>query len=306
VTAHIAFAINSGYAPWAAVSIRSLLDHHDPAALAFHFLNDGGLAAREERLLVDMANDAGAAIAVHRIDPDRVSALPAIDRFGTVVWLRFLLPEVLPDLERVLYLDADTFAATAVDDLWNAPLGDAPIAAGPNVVDPGLHPHVRELGLEPSHFLNSGVLLMNLAVMRAERSSDALFAYARERGDALRWPDQDTLNVVFAGRWHRLHARWNAQNSMWFWRQWAEDVIGETELREATSAPGIVHFEGPLVVKPWHALCSHPWRDAYRRAWARTPWRDVPIVDDTMAVRMLARLPFDLRHRLYARLRAAR
>src|SRR5688500_18132312 len=116
-----------------------------------------------------MVEAAGAVLHLHEIAPTTVDHLPALDRFGTIVWLRFLLPELLPDLERVLYLDADTLAVAPLEPLFALGLDGCPIGAVANVVDEGLWPHVRGLGIDdPTQFFNSGVLLMDLAALRAE------------------------------------------------------------------------------------------------------------------------------------------
>src|SRR5207253_2718503 len=83
------------------------------------------------------------------------------------------------------------------------------------------------------------------------------------------WPDQDACNVALEGRWLALHPRWNAQNSLWTWGDLARGVFGVDVVEEATTAPAILHFEGPSLSKPWHALCRHPWRDEY--------WRQLPV-----------------------------
>ncbi len=209
-----------------------------------------------------------------------------------MVWLRFLLPELLPDHDRVTYLDADTFVA---DDLWSlatADLDGAPVGAVANVVPAPDWPRLAGLGFsDPADVLNSGVLVMDLARMRAEDTwgqiGDTVAAFA----DQIAWPDQDALNLVCAGRWTRLHPRFNAQNSVFAWPEQAQGVFGASAVAEAVADPAVVHFEGPLLCKPWHALSTHPWRDRYRATLARTPWAGTPLDDDTRSVRLVGRLP---------------
>jgi len=299
----VAYAIDRAYAPWAATSMLSLVERHAAGALRFHVLHACELRDDDVERLAAVAAVGGSPLTVHHVPRERVEALPAIDRFGTVVWLRFLLPELLPDCDRVLYLDADTYAAQAIDGLWETELDGTSIAAAPNVVDPAVHDHVRSLGLDPRRFFNSGVLLLDLREMARRDSVTQLLRFATDNAAKLWWPDQDALNVVFAEDWHPLELRWNVQNSVIYWRRWAEDIAGSAAVRAATRDPGIVHFEGPSFVKPWHALCGHPWRAAYRETFARTPWAGRPLEDDQLAVRLLARLPFHVRTRAYVRLR---
>ena len=290
---HVAFAIDAGYLPWCATAIRSLLDHCDASRLVVHVVHDGTIE-RHPRLtaLRDMVERSGAALELHRPDPGTTSALPAVDRFGSIVWLRFLLPDLLQMTSRVLYLDADTLVTDDLEPLWDADLHGMPIGAVSNVVARPLWEHVHSIGIPDARdFLNSGVLLMDLDRLRAEGSLAALVSTAASRADDLLWPDQDTLNIVFAGRWHHLHPRWNAQNSFWTWAPLAEEVLGPLALAEAKADPAVLHFEGPSVCKPWHLLGQHPFRTQYWDTLRRTPWRDAEPEDRTIATRLISHLP---------------
>jgi len=304
--AHLALATDAAYLPWCATAIRSCLDQPWPDPPVVHVLHDGSLTTGDgARRLDGMVTAAGGELTLYEVGPAAVGHLPALDRFGRIVWLRFLLPELLADVERVLYLDADTLVVAPLDDLLATDLGGRPLGAVANVVEEGMWPHVRRLGIDdPRTFFNSGVLLMDLARMRADGDVDALVRVATERGPELRWPDQDALNIVFAGRWLPLHPRWNAQNSLWGWRRAAEAVFGADLTAAAVGDPAVVHFEGPLVCKPWHSLNRHPWRAAYWATLRRTPWADTEPEDDTLATRLIARLPED--RQLAAFLRLAR
>lgn len=304
---HVALAIDGSYLPWAATVLSSHLRHHPGANTRFHVLHGGDISAHDKFQLTGMVERGGGELDLHLVAGSRLDGLPPIDRFGRVVWMRILLPELLPEQPRCLYLDADTLVTGALDTLWRIDLGGAPVAAVANVVEPALRPHVAELGIaDPTTFFNSGVLLFNLAVMRAERSFEAVVQAVDQHRDRLVWPDQDALNVAFAGRWLRLHPRWNAQNSFWAWRTWAEEVFGDSEVREATSDPAIRHFEGPSLSKPWHYLCPHPHVDEYRRTLAITPWASTPLVDRTWATRAVRRLPERRRVPAYLHLRRTR
>jgi lipopolysaccharide biosynthesis glycosyltransferase len=178
--------------------------------------------------------------------------------------------------------------------LWATDLASAPIGAVRNVVEAEMDAHVRALGLEPGAVFNSGVLLMDLAAMRAIGSVERLLSIGAERREQLWWPDQDVLNLGFAGAWRPLAARWNAQNSYYTLAELAANVVPAGELAEARDRPGIRHFEGPSTCKPWHYLTTSPhWRE-FRDALARTPWAGEAVLEDrTPATRLIRRLPQD-------------
>lgn len=298
----LALAFDASYLPPASTVIRSCMLQHEGTELQFEVIHDATVSSRDLGRLEGMCRQEGAEINFHEMDESRFEDLPVIDRFGPIVWSRLFLPGLLPDLARVLYLDCDVLVLSSLRPLWEEDLGSSPLAAVANVVEPGARQHVAQMGIRyPGGFFNSGVILFQLDRMREERSTVELVKYALDRRDQLVWPDQDALNVVFAGRWHPLHPRWNAQNSLWSWRDWAIDVFGPCTVDEAVDDPAIRHFEGPNVAKPWHYLCPAPHRDVYRKTLALTPWADQPLQDRTLLTRLIALLPGDRRLDLYRR-----
>jgi lipopolysaccharide biosynthesis glycosyltransferase len=303
----IAIALDGRYAPWAATLLRSCVRANPSSSLCFEIVHDGTLSEEDCGRLVETATSEHSSVRFHSVAGDDLSDLPTTPLFGTIVWLRFWLPDLLLDRSRVLYLDSDTLVMCDLHGLWDTPLDSHPLAAVANVVEPAARPHVAALGIQyPGGFFNSGVLLMDLDRMRAEQSSEQLFKVAADLRESLVWPDQDALNLVFAGRWLPLHPRWNTQNSFWAWRQWAAEVFGQALLEEAMRQPGIRHFEGPSLSKPWHYLCPYPGRKQHRALLAETPWAGIPLEDRTAATRFVRLFRGEMRYRAYARLLQAR
>ena len=285
--------------------MRSLLNgvHRD---LTIHLFHDGSLNGHPGvKTLSDMVEEEGAVLKVRAIDPELERNLPGpgMVHLGTLVWFRCLLSELLPDVDRVLYLDADTLVVSDVDPLLEFDLADAPLAAVPDVLMPSDRPRVSALGITDfRRYLNAGVLLLDLEQLRAENASDELLRVAFASGTKFEWGDQDALNVVFAGRWRVLHPRWNAQGTMFRAPETAAEVLGEDPAAEALSSPGILHFEGPNLCKPWHALNTHPWRQTWWATLARTPWASTPPEDRTAVTSALRLLPEGLRIWTYSRI----
>lgn len=304
VPIRMALCLDGAYTPWAATTMASCVRANRGSNLRFEIVHDRSLSDEDIEGLRTVAEGGHAGIGFHAVSPSSdLGALPTNAEFGNVVWLRLYLPEILADVSRVLYLDADTFVAGQLADLWQTPLAEAPLAAVANVVEPPFRSHVAALGVEyPGGYFNSGVLLMNLESMRAERSLERLVRFALDHPRPLVWPDQDVLNAVFRGRWVPLHPRFNAQSSLWHPAGWAVEVFGQEAVDDAKRAPVIRHFEGRGLCKPWHYMCPVPGYKEYRRVLATTPWAHVPIEDRTMATRLIRILPGETQLRAYRRL----
>jgi lipopolysaccharide biosynthesis glycosyltransferase len=310
----VAVATDAAYLPWCATTVVSCATANAGEELRFHVLHAPDVTSNDLSRLGTVAREQGAAVEFRPIDEAVVSMFPSKGALagGRMSWLRVVLPELLPELQRVIYLDADTLVVESTAALWHTDLKVAPLAAVANVTEAAMQAHVTSLGVEDWGYFNAGVLLVDLGRWREEGATDALARFVADH-QHLPWFDQDALNAVFAGRWQKLHPRWNAMNSFWMWGDLAAKVFGEEILAQATSRPSILHFEGPSLCKPWHYLCDHPWRSAYRSTLARTPWAGIPLTDRTLVTRLIGRLPaahradaYHLFHRLRARARARR
>ena len=299
----VAVCLDGAYAPWAATTMASCLQANRPGEVCFEIVHDGTLSNRDIEDLQRVVEEGKGSVRFHGISPSTLTGLPTTAEFGNVVWLRLYLPEILADATRVLYLDSDTFVVRPLLDLWETPLGEAPLAAVANVVEPPLRSHVAALGVSyPGGYFNSGVLLMNLQLMRAEDALEQLLRFAVDHRGALVWPDQDVLNGVFSERWASLHPRFNAQSVLWHPAGWATEVFGEQVVGEAKRSPVVRHFEGRGLCKPWHYMCPVPGYKEYRKVLETTPWAHMQIEDRTAATRLIRLLPGDMQLRAYRRL----
>jgi lipopolysaccharide biosynthesis glycosyltransferase len=268
---HVSCAADARYVPHTAAMLHSVLSEAGFAEVRVHFLRGAGVTAEHARALTEMVSAHGSTISFLDVPDDKVAGLPTMDEIGAPMWYRFFLTELLPDIERVLYLDADTIVLDSVRPLWETDLDGCHVAAVTNVFQEDHIPLPARLGLEPRDYFNSGVLLMNLDLMRRDGSTAALCEYARANSERLVWPDQDVLNAVLGPTRRRLAPRWNCMTSVLRF-PWAAYVFGADELEEARRRPAIRHFEGPSVNKPWHVLCDGDRREAYFRHRRQTPW----------------------------------
>jgi lipopolysaccharide biosynthesis glycosyltransferase len=262
---HVCCAAEGEYVVHAAAMLDSVLFQARERQVQVHFLHGPKLPRNAWGLLRRVVDAGHGRLTLHSIAENRLAGLPSLSQFTPAMWYRTFLPELLPDVDRVLYLDADTIVADSLEPLWELDLGDNYLAAVTNVFQRNHLQRPKELGLAgPEVYFNSGVLLMNLEQMRADGAAEAVRSYARAHTRELEWPDQDALNVVLGSRRKELHPRWNCMNSMFAFRS-ARRVFGRAAVREARSRPGIRHFEGPAENKPWHPDCRTPLNELYVR-----------------------------------------
>lgn len=284
---HLACGGDENYVEHTAAMVASVLEHRGELDVEVHYLHAPGLSADKRDLFARFVAEQGGTPALIEVGGERIADLPgAFNHVTPAMWYRIFLPELLPGIDRTLYVDADTLAIDDLTPLWRTDLEGAVLGAVQNLWEPWNAGYPAKLGLRTPYF-NSGVLLLDLERMRATHAGERVLAYATEHRDELTWPDQDALNIVLGEQTKLLHPRWNAMNSvMTFDTDTAAGVFGDDAVAEARSRPGIRHFEGPSVNKPWHYMCPFPQREEYVRQRARTPWPRVEFEDATLANRV--------------------
>lgn len=285
---HVACGADEGYAPHCVTMLASLLDHHRGADVCVHYLHPADLPVPIRAGIEQVVTRRGAQVRFHAFDDGEVAGLPSWPGLRPVMWYRVLLPERLPELDRILYLDADTIVLDDLHPLWERELGNAWLAAVTNVLPKAFADHPASLGLAPEAYFNSGVMLLNLARMRAENASRRLVEHGRTH--ALRFWDQDALNVLFHAGRIPLEPRWNCTNGV-FLLPGARALFGAAQVEAACAHPAIVHFEGPGPGKPWHYLSKHPYQSHYLRYRQQTPWPLAGLEGRTLRNRLLRLLP---------------
>lgn len=286
---HLATATDRPYLPWCATAVLSSIRATTESCL-FHIIHADDVGADDRRELVRLAQGAGGDVEFIALPQADLAGLPAAvaAHGGAISCARFLLPRILADVDRLIYLDADTLTVDSLTPLWDIDMGNAPVAAVPNVVEPAMRTRISGIGLrDPLRYLNSGVLVLDLRRMRELDSATALLDRATQRSPQLLWVDQDALNLVFEDEWLALEPRWNVQNSLLYWRSSAEDVFEPAQVDAAIAAPAILHFEGPSLAKPWHYLSQHPYTAQYLGVLSETPWADAAPTGRTLFNRII-------------------
>jgi lipopolysaccharide biosynthesis glycosyltransferase len=165
-------------------------------------------------------------------------------------YLRLLIPDLLAE-DKAIYLDSDVIVLRDIADLYALSLGDAVIGAVPDAKAGQGTMVPRDVS---DVYINSGVLLLNLAAMREEKFLDKCESIYRQYERQIAWADQCIINKYAENRKLVIPRSWNVQVACQ-----ALDVLQWPHI-ERDSA--VVHFVGSI--KPWvsgaHPLTALFWR----------------------------------------------
>jgi lipopolysaccharide biosynthesis glycosyltransferase len=301
----VIFACDENYAMPCGVAITSLLANRASAtAYHVHILSDRLQAPTRDMLLslVNAPNNIEIIEGQTLLEAPEYSALVEGHAYlSRVISLRLHAADLLPALDKAIYLDADLVVEDDLAALYNTELGTAFAAAVRALTILRLPPVNRKPLIDP--YFNSGVLLLNLALMREQQHGRKL----REAIARHQFPchDQDALNFVFEGNVVWLSPRYNyctPYDAICSRREGADFFgISEADWRAVQRRPAIIHY---IYDKPWQyrlALRGGHWRRYFRMS----PFRDTRLVwrfsFRVVAIALLARF---LPPSLWPRLRA--
>ena len=208
----IFLASDNNYAPFVATAIASICDNTD-SYCEFYVL-DGGISEENKERICNLKKQFdNFSVTFVKIDTEKYFKNFIVESYITVAtYYRFVIADLFPDLEKVLYLDVDIIAQGDILDLYNVDLENYILGA---VIDQGDKLYISRLkkNLDMnifSHYFNAGVLLLDLKKWREDNISKKLFEIEKKYRGNLLCNDQDVLNKLFENNYKELPIRCNS------------------------------------------------------------------------------------------------
>lgn len=160
------------------------------------------LTEKHIAIIRDAIREPRVRLSLCRVDEPIIHAAPSSRRYPLTIYDRLFAAFYLPEsLDRILYLDPDLVVIRPLDQLWSLPLGNHLYAAASHLGKAGdIFNSVRVDAEKVVPYFNSGVLLMNLAALRAEQDPQKVVAYIANHWESLLLPDQDILTGLYGKR----------------------------------------------------------------------------------------------------------
>lgn len=187
----------------------------------------------------------------------------------TPTYYRLLIPDLIPEYDKVIYSDVDVIFRMDLSQLYQSDLAGYLLAAtkdlGLNLSKEGKEYIVSTLGLIQGNYLQAGFIIMNNALMRKDKKEKQLKALAKQK---YKHQDQDILNIACQGKVLYLPPCYNMTNYSYNYMlhnyDMVETLYTDEEIRFALSH-GNIHYNGQ---KPWKGYCVNfdIWWEYYRKS----------------------------------------
>ena len=237
------FSIDDNYAPFLSVALSSIVRNSSKTYAYKVIVLYMKLSERNRRMLASLAAENLEIQFIsmeNRLDgiTDCMSNRLRADYFTLTIYFRLFIPVMFPVYDKAIYLDSDIVVPGDISELYRTELGDNLLAAAADhsVVDvPQLAKYIEDgVGIDKHHYINSGVLLMNLKRMREAQLEQRFLELMNTYHFDCIAPDQDYLNVMCSGKILYLPASWDAM---------------PTQGTEPIEKPKLIHYN--LFAKPW-------------------------------------------------------
>ncbi len=246
-TVNILVTLDENYLPHLNVMLSTLIRFNPDCVFDIYLLHTsiGQDALKPTEAVL---GNAGRLIPVQAHDLELEHA-PTTPRYPKEIYYRIFAARFLPNtLDRVLYLDPDIVVNGSVLPLYQMDMGDYYFAAASHTGP--LLQKVNTLRLdmeEDSPYINSGVMLMNLALLRREQNFDDVFHFIKKRKNFLVLPDQDIISGLYGSKIYALDAfRYNMTERLYQMHAPFEEGLDLGWVRRNSI---IIHYCGRN--KPW-------------------------------------------------------
>ncbi len=264
----VVLSANDKFAPYLDVMIRSVVANASPERQYDIIVLFNDISEKNQRLIRMAAKDrANISIRFARVceyfDADRLF----VDQHLSVeTYYRLIIPEIMPDYHKILYLDCDMVVDHDVAELYDMDLNGAIIGAAKDIDVAGqMNLNLNDwkkyatetLGLDsPYDYFQAGVLLIDLDRLRKTATSEEMIQLALK--NSFRCHDQDVMNIICKNKVSYIPQQWNTlmnwqepgRSRMDIMKMAPRALYGE--YAEARKNPYMIHFAG--YQKPWDTV----------------------------------------------------
>ena len=182
-------------------------------------------------------------------------------------YYRLLIPEIIPEYDKIMYHDVDVIFRTDLSDVYFETDLTGYYVAGvssPGSLNATVRKHREEMGLAWNEYILAGDIILNSGLIRKDNIVEQ---FKREvEGSNYEHQDMDIINIVCKGKIKRLSPDFCATLEIFRLATYKEEqaLFTQDELQKALRF-GIIHYNGP---KPWVTWCLNYdiWWEYYRKS----------------------------------------
>lgn len=240
---NIFFAVNDAYAKQLSVTIVSILENNQDEKIHFYIMSNDFSELNKRALENIKKKYKNWNITFLQPNKKLFENLNLTIKYITIeIYYRYVIAQMLPNLNKALYLDADLAVNGPLRSLWDTPLQGYYCAGVRDLCIERLD-YKKTIGLDESDlYINGGMLLLNLGKIRQDNMTNKLFENTIRMSGIIFYQDQDIINITFKNKIKEVDSIYN----------FTSDNL-KKEKSKASKAV-IIHYTG-ATKKPWKENC---------------------------------------------------
>lgn len=267
----IVFVADNNYAPYTAVTLQSLFDHHSQWDFDIWLVS---CDFSEENTLkyISFCQHYQAKFHLVPVALNELDDFEGIGFWSKYTFLKLLIAVKLPhSVKTALYLDGDVLITDKLDMLFGTSIDDKSLAAVEDLCFV-MDKNMEQFNLASSAIcINSGVMLLNLDKWRLVSKQNRFVSFLDEWKGKFSLCDQDVINNVFVDQIVALPLRYNLTHFCFGFRVMNFLTPSHRlQWKEARKHPAIVHFTNNT--KPWIWETTHQYKSLYISTARSTPY----------------------------------
>ena len=175
------------------------------------------------------------------------------ERIPTSSYYRLLLSGLLPDVNKIIWLDGDTITLKDLSEMYKLDMSDYYYRGFLDIMSDVNASGLKDFGIENDQYICAGVMLINLDKLRMDAIEEKFKEFVSKNNEKLRSHDQTVINVTCYGNIGILPPQYGMFNFPdeftipYINQLGAKDKYTFEEVKNARENPSILHFGW----KPW-------------------------------------------------------
>lgn len=266
---NIAFAPDNNYVMPTTVAMTSLLINNKEEDLCIYIIYlEDNLNVSNRTIFESLVRKYNKKIVFKEVQRSLLKNFPNF-RHGLSAYLRIFTPVLLPDVDKLIYLDGDILVNKNISELFTIDISNFELAGVADLKQFCDPEYVEMIGFKYNRcYINSGILLMNLKALRKLDILIQTELYLKKYKEQIYHEDQDILNcicpniLILPPKFNSIIHFWNKNIRI------CRHIWTEEEIKEAKYDPIIIHYLGGL--KPWKYEVYHPYKKLWYKYLKRT------------------------------------
>lgn len=246
---NILVTLDRGYVYPLCTMLSSLVDNN-PGECINLYVAHSSLTSEDFSKIRSALGESPTEVYPIKIDNSLFENAPTKNRITKETYYRIFAPLYLPrSVDRIIYIDPDTIILNSLNTFYSMDFGRYLIIGAKHFDGAIDNWNKFRLTLRNSpHYINAGVMLMNIEKMRQELTAEKVFRCVKKNYFRLFLADQDVINILYDGR-IGIYSEYVINLDERCYSRLCRSMPDEKALDFVKNYTVIVHFNGKE--KPW-------------------------------------------------------